>query len=71
VGWEAGPWLDHIIVENPQGSKLNIEGIIVIRKGKDPVGFEPTEVGEMTLVCRNDLNHLALPPTRTSRNQQE
>ena len=26
VGGEAGPWLDHIIVENPQGSKLNVGG---------------------------------------------
>jgi hypothetical protein len=64
MGWKTGSWFNHIVVENPEGSELNVGRVIVIGKRKKPVSLEPPEVGKMPLVGRNDLDHVLAPCKR-------
>jgi hypothetical protein len=64
VGWKTGFGFHHIVVENPERSELNVGRVIVIRKGKEPVGSKPPEIGKMSLVGGKDLDHAFAPCKR-------
>lgn len=54
---EAGPGLDDIVIEDPQGPELDIGGVEVAGKREKPIGLQPAEIGEMTVRRFDDRNH--------------
>ena len=46
---EACARFHHIIVENPQWPELNVLGVKIAGKRKEPECFQPTEIGKMAL----------------------
>ena len=58
---KAGVRGDHIVIEHPQGAKLDVRRVVILAKRKQPVRFQPAKVGKVAGISTNDLDHRRLP----------
>src|SRR6185369_12815346 len=45
MDWKTFPWLNPILVDDPQLSETHVLLVVIIGKGKGVAGIEPTVVG--------------------------
>jgi hypothetical protein len=52
---------NYVVIEHPQGTKLDVRRIVILAKRKQPVCFELAKVRKVACICTNDLDHKRVP----------
>jgi hypothetical protein len=58
MGAKASLRLHHVVIDHPQGAKLDIVGGVVVGERKQPIGLQPVIIRKVPLRCPNNPDHM-------------
>jgi len=64
VEWKTGATCDAVVVQDPQGAKLLMSGVVVVGERKCETGMEPAVVCMSAILAFANSNHIEPPVDR-------